>query len=297
MTVVSDTKTIFCEGKPGGLDYRLLGRIVENFAERPTIVAAGSKFTFSVFARGYFFPDEVGSQQYIVFRDRDFDREPTEDTKLLELKNARGKVFALLTHKTCVENYLLNANLIDRYWMSKHGEKQKENPTSKWVHGKSPGVEAITAWIESSARALKDYQAVRWALGDLLRISAPAEKLKTTWTGGSGKLPSSLTLQECETEAKNLIHRFAEAVAPVTLANFETSLLKYQERFKQENFWQNQDYLIWFQGKDLQKMMHRQQPGYISLNDDFFDWAIAQLDIDQYPDLIELRERLDRLPG
>jgi hypothetical protein len=294
MSVVGGTKTIFCEGKQGGLDYRLLDRILENLpGERPTIVPGGSKFTFSVFARGYFFPDEVGSNEYIIFRDRDFDLEPTPNTQLLELKNKRGKVSALLTHRTCVENYLLGANLIDNYWKSKYREKQ-ENPTSKWGHENSPGVEAITTWVKSSAESLKDYQAVRWALGDLLQISAAGEQLRTTWTGGSGKLPSSLTLQDCEIEAKNLIHRFAEAVAPVTQANFETSLLKYQQRFERSDFWQNQDYLIWFNGKDIQKMMQRQEPRYISL-DDFFDWAITKLDITQYPDLIELRDRIEQL--
>lgn len=294
MSVISGKRTIFCEGKQEGFDYRLLDRILEDLSgERPTIVPGGSKFTFSVFARGYFFPNELGNQEYIVFRDRDFDLEPTFNTQLLELKNKRGKVSALLTHRTCVENYLLDSNLIDRYWRSKYTEKQ-ENPTSKWGHGNSPGVEAIIAWIESSARSLKEYQAVRWALGDLLRLFATAQKLETTWTGGSGKLPSSLTLQECEIEAKNLIHRFAEAVAPVTQANFETSLLKYQQRFERADFWQNKDYLIWFHGKDLQKMMQRQEPRYISL-DDFFDWVITQLDITQYPDLMELRKRIEQL--
>lgn len=294
MSVVSSNRTIFCEGKQGGFDYKLLDRILDNLpGERPTIVPGGSKFTFSVFARGYFFPDEVGSKKYIVFRDRDFDLKPTPNTQLLELKNARDKVVALLTHRTCVENYLLDANLIDNYWRSKYTEKQ-ENPTSKWGHGNSPGVEAITAWIESSAESLKEYQAVRWALGDLLRISGAAVQLRTTWTGGSGKLPSSLTKQECETEAKNLIDRFAKAFAPVTKANFDASLVKYQQQFDRADFLQNQDYLIWFQGKDLQKMMQRQKPNYISLND-FFDWAITRLDIAQYPDLMELRKRIEQL--
>ncbi|MDY6802484.1 MAG: hypothetical protein SXA11_01570 [Cyanobacteriota bacterium] len=294
MSVVSSNKTIFCEGKQGGLDYRLLDRILDNLpGERPTIVPGGSKFTFSVFARGYFFPDEVGSQKYIVLRDRDFDLKPTQNPQLLELKNAREKVVALLTHRTCVENYLLDANLIDRYWKSKYKEKE-DFPTSKWGHGNSPGVQAITTWVQSSAESLKEYQAVRWALGDLLRASAAGVKLRTTWTGGSGKLPSPLTLQKCETEAKDLINKFTEGLTPVTEANFDTSLVKYQQQFDRADFWQNQDYLIWFQGKDLQKMMQKQKPNYISLND-FFDWAITRLDIAQYPDLMELRERIEQL--
>ncbi len=123
MSVVKG-KIIFCEGKKSSLDFSLLNRLFESFpSNKPTIVAAGSKFTFSVFAQGYFSPDEIGSQQYIIFRDRDFDVCPTEDIKLLKPIKSQDKVFA--THRACVENYLLDPNLIHNYWLSKFKEKQE----------------------------------------------------------------------------------------------------------------------------------------------------------------------------
>jgi hypothetical protein len=54
VSVVS-SKIIFCEGKEESLDSKLLERVLETLpAERPTIVPYGSKFSFSLFAQGYF---------------------------------------------------------------------------------------------------------------------------------------------------------------------------------------------------------------------------------------------------
>jgi hypothetical protein len=164
VSVVSG-KIIFCEGKQSSLDFRLLNRVVENIlTNKPTIVPAGSKFTFSVFVQGYFSREGATNQQYIIFRDRDFDAKPTANIELIPLNSM------LLTHRACVENYLINADLIHNYWHTKYLEKQ-ENPISKWGHGDSPGIEAISAWIEEAARSLRDYQTVRWALADLLQSS------------------------------------------------------------------------------------------------------------------------------
>jgi hypothetical protein len=287
VSVVSG-KVIFCEGKLTSLDFRLLNRIVENLlTNKPTIVPSGGKFTFSVFVQGYFSRDSARNQQYIIFRDRDFDAKPTTDIKLLRLNSM------LLTHRGCVENYLLNADLIHNYWNTKYIEKFN-NPTSRWGHGDSPGVEIISAWIEDAARSIQDYQSVRWALADLLQLSATRQQLKTTWTGGSGKLPTSLSLSDCHTQAVALIHQFQQAVETVTQDRFEQSLAIYQQQFTQERFWTQQQYLIWFHGKDLQKAMQRQKSQYLAL-DAFFDWALRQIDINQYPDLVELQNVISEI--
>ena len=155
-------------------------------------------------------------------------------------------------------------------------------------------MEAISIWIETCARNLQFYQAVRWALGDLLHMSTARERLKTTWTGGSGKLPELLDLPSCQNQALELINQFRQAVDSVTPENFGASLNSYQQLFTQEEFWVQKQYLIWFHGKDLKKEMQKQQPNYISLSS-FFDWAITQLDITRHPDLVELRARIERL--
>ncbi|MBZ8181639.1 DUF4435 domain-containing protein [Oscillatoria salina] len=294
MSVIKGRKIIFCEGKKSSLDYQLLPKILENISgDRPTIVPTGGKFTFSVFAQGYFFREDLENQHYLVFRDRDFDVEPTANVQLLQLNTRLGRKFMFLTHRACIENYLLEPNLIHEYWTAKYVEKQ-ENPSSRWGHGNSPGIQAIAAWIENAARSLLYYQAVRWALADLLRLSAVRSQLKTTWTGGSGKLPSSLTRQNCNNEAIKLVNQFLQAVDTVTQERFTEQLNIYCDRFAQDEFWQQQQYTIWFHGKDLQKAMQIKQPQYISLKS-FYNWAISHFEIAQYPDIIELRTKIEKL--
>lgn len=292
MSVVSSGKILFCEGKESSLDYGLLNRVVGSLpGDSCTIVAAGSKFGFSTFANGYF-SGKPDNQKYIVFRDRDFDVAPTPDCRLLQLDNRSGNQTIALSYRTCVENYLLDADLIHTYWTEMYKEKQ-ENPTSKWGHKNSPGADRISEAIETSARNLQHYQAVRWALGDLVNMSTARQQLKTTWTE-KGKLPDSLILQDCQNQALELVNQFRLAVESVTPEKFEDNLVSYQQRFNQEEFWTEKQYLIWFNGKDIQKQIQKQDSKFISLSN-FFNWAIPQLDINQYPDLIELRTKIEQL--
>lgn len=292
MSVVSSGKIIFCEGKPSSLDYRLLTRVVDSLPGGCTIVPAGSKFGFSTFAEGYFSGKTAVNPKYIVFRDRDFDVQPTPNCGLLQLDNRSGNKPVALSYRTCVENYLLDADLIDTYWTEKYNEKQ-ENPVFRWGHQNSPGVDRISESIETSARNLQDYQAVRWALGDLVNMSTARQQLKTTWTK-KGKLPNSLNLQDCKNQALQLVNQFRLTVGAVTWDKFEDNLVSYQQLFNQEEFWTQKQYLIWFNGKDIQKEIQRQDSKFISL-DSFFDWAIRKLDINQHPDLIELRTKIEQL--
>jgi hypothetical protein len=284
-------KVIFCEGKQTSLDNSLLEHLIRDLqaATPPTIVPAGSKFTFTIFAQGYFFPDEDTEQPYIVFRDRDFDLPPAEDVRLLQMPK-QPRVF--LTHRACIENYLLDADLLDQYWTEKQREKD-ENPASRWGHKGSPGVPVLAEWIKASAKDLKDYQSARWALADLVQILATRQQLQTTWTGKSGQLPASLTLADCQA-AGAMVNQFREVSGKVTVDHFEQSLEKYQKVFSQPTFWERQEYLIWFHGKDLQKRMQQQRQGYISL-DTYFQWAVKRLDFKVHADLCSLRKEIEAL--
>jgi hypothetical protein len=286
VSVVSG-KFIFCEGKEKSYDRALINRILDGIPG-VTIVPSGGKFNFSGFIDGYFnSPSNISHQNYIIFRDRDFDQEPSSNIALIRL----GKYY--LTHRACVENYFLDGDLINSYWQEKYQEQQ-DNPSSKWGHGNSPGIKVISEWIESAARNLAAYQAVRWSLGNLSQNAAGRSQIKTTWTKGSGQLPDSLVLKDCRTEAVQLITQFREVVDDIKTEKFEENLDKYQEQFTQEEFWRQKQYLIWFHGKDIQKQMQKQEPKYISL-DHFFAWAIANFEIDQHPDLIELQGIIEQL--
>lgn len=307
MMGVVRNKVIFCEGN---LDLDVLNKVTENQSNSVTIVASGSKFSFSVFINAYFKKknDENNEKQnkeenqktannYIIFRDRDFDIDPTSEIQLLQIDKLGNRAF--LSHRTCIENYLLEPELIHQYWITQYAEKL-ENPTIfNWGHGNSPGVDKITQWVEDAARILRDYQAVRWALGNLCQLSASRKQLETTWTK---KIPDSLDLSDCKNQALSLINEFKNTVAEVTIDKFEESLSKYLQLFNQQEFWQQEQYLIWFNGKDIYKAMQKisqdkKRPynsSYISMYD-YSKWAVNNIDINQYPDLIELRNKIEQL--
>jgi hypothetical protein len=293
MSVITGKRIVFCEGKPNSLDYRLLNRLVETIRDAPTIVPASSKFTFSMFAQGYFYHDKAHSQKYVVFRDRDFDTEPTQDVRLLTLDTNLGNKNILLTYRSCIENYLIDAEPIHAYWSDKYEEK-RQYPASRWGHGDSPGIEVIAKWIENSSKNIKDYQAVRWALSDLIRESNTHSRLKTTWTGGSGKLPDSLAIGNCLSEAINLIKQFRNTIDNVKEDIFKERVESYKKLFSEEDFWADKQYLIWFHGKDIQKRMQIEEPQFISLKD-FFHSSINNIDLNQHCDLMEFKAKVESL--
>ncbi|HLO50105.1 MAG TPA: hypothetical protein VK211_16945, partial [Kamptonema sp.] len=74
------------------------------------------------------------SQRYIVFRDRDFDVQPTSTTQLLQLGNRLVNRTVALTYRSCIENYLLDPGLIHTYWT----EKYSNSPDSFYRNSPNP---------------------------------------------------------------------------------------------------------------------------------------------------------------
>jgi hypothetical protein len=307
-------KVIFCEGGSESLDFQLINnKVLENLSNEITIIPVGGKFNFSLFIQAYFSIDknkndennkkqnneknQKATKKYIIFRDRDFDIEPTSENKLLQIDKLGNRAF--LSHRTCIENYLLDPELIHQYWITQYAEKL-DNPTIfRWGHKDSPGIDKIAQWIEEAAKNLQDYQAVRWALGNLCQLSASRKQLDTSWTKDT--IPDSLDLSDCKNQALSLINEFKNTVAEVTIDKFEENLNRYLQLFHQEEFWQQNQYLTWFNGKDIYKVMHkisqdkkRPYKSYISMYD-FSKWAINHIDINQYPDLIELQNKIELL--
>ena len=301
MSVVGRGKVVFCEGKDQSLDYRLLDRLFRDMTkERPTIVPAGGKFTFSVFSEGYFSGLKPELKPHcLVFRDRDFDAFPTENIGLVPFQKNTGSSSVLMTHRTCIENYLLDATLMHEYWTNSY-EKQQLYPSMRWSYKNSPGIEALKSWIMDSALALVNYQAVRWCLAELLNSRGDRKSLKTTWTGGSGNLPKDLNLDHCKQCATEMINEFQKSIEGISNEIFSHNLQKYVNKFSSDNneFWDNEKYLIWFNGKDIQKEMAKQRmpncKNPISIPD-YFNWAVKNININHHPDILELRMIIEEL--
>ena len=187
-----------------------------------------------------------------------------------------------MSHRAAVENYLIDVALIDKYW----NEQSNIGPT--WKHGPSPGLEELSRWMNEAARKLVVYQAARWALASL-KPSKRWPEIRTTWTERSGDLPPALDELTCLGEAKRLVQEYKSETANVSDTKLEDSYKKFFDRFSAETFLAQNEYLVWFHGKDLKKEMQTLRPDSISLNH-FFTWAVENLDWKQHADLVELAE-------
>lgn len=266
---------LFCEGNPNSLDFMLLSRLVPDRAFK--VVPSGGKFGFRAFIEGYFAGEEPRGP-CLGFRDRDFDAEPTAECALIRSpQSPRREIY--LSHRSCIESYLLDPALIHGYW-----ERSSEGPS--WSHGDPPAVDEIRVWIQEAAREIAEYQAVRWALAKLMPgIRWPM--IETTWMPSSGGLPTELGFDSCLYSARELVVEYGRAVDQVSVAALEVHAGRYRSLFGEEAFWKSDLYTLWFHGKDLQKAMQRKRLNSISLKS-FCRWAADNMNWKQHPDLVEL---------
>lgn len=277
------TKLLFCEGEPQSLDYRLLSSLLRDRPPTTLIVPLGGKQGLRSFIRGRL-AGYTNPPPYVAFRDRDFDVEPPDDVTLISPQPDRP---IYLTYRAAIENYLLDATVIDRYWTT----LSKNAP--KWNHGDSPGVTDVRSWMNDAARQISSYQAVRWALSNL-KPSHRWPELGTTWTNGSGDLPTSLAEDDCLAEAKNLVNDYRTETSNVSEESFLEGYQRFSARFAAPKFVDQAEHLVWFHGKDIKKAMQRLRPNSISL-EHFFAWAIEHTDWNQHADLRQLADKVSAI--
>ncbi len=283
---------IFCEGKPDSFDAALLHETILT-ASGPKIVPLGEKKGFNAGIDGYFarqaFPGATESDtnqadlpRFIAIRDRDFDIKPSTSPELLRL---RGKKEIWATYRASIENYVIEASLLESGWRPSGAEK---------ILGKFPGIAKTTAILEESARAIADYQSIRWALADL----KPGERwpeIGSTWRpDGIGDLPQELDFQSCLDEARVMTETYVTQANTVSVGKLETLAEQFRTQFSQPEFYEQQQYLVWFHGKDLLKMVCRK------LGDNFpckkyTLWAVANLNLESHPDLLQLQTLCNNL--
>ena len=228
---------------------RLLNRLLHGKPPTTVIQPAGGKYQLRDFMRGRL-AVETTAPNYLAFRDRDFDAEPPPQTALIQFRSGEP---IYMSHRAAIENYLIDSALIHRYW------NENSNTGPGWKHGQSPGGADLRSWMDEAARHLISYQSVRWALASL-KPSDRWPEVNTTWTEGSGHLPSSLDEPDCLDQAKVLVRDFSSKTAKVSEVKLLDSYARFFSEFSVPQFLANADYLVWFHGKDLRKAMQRLRP-------------------------------------
>ncbi len=266
---------VFCEGRPGSLDDLLLAHISP--VGRVLVKPLGGKHGMRAYIEGYLDTYSADAQpSYLGFRDRDFDIEPPDQHQLIRLHGGKP---IWLSHRAAVENYLIDADLINQYWV------EREN-TPRWAHGPALSTDEIENHITESAHELADCQAVRWALAKL----KPGDRwpgVSTTWTTGSGTIPPSLEYDHCLAQASELVLSFQQGIQDIHPDHLQACAEAYRERFTDHHFFESAQHLIWFHGKDhLALLGRRLSPSFPRRH--YANWAAEHVDIQKHPDLQQL---------
>lgn len=293
---------IFCEGSADSLDMKVLEKVLEGLSpdtKTPKIVPAGGKGNLPNFLQGYLSRGGVGSNDIntaIGFRDRDFDAPVPIEPQLSSSRNPRIK----LSYRATIENYLLSYDSLFRF-IQEDRDKYRMIGINNLDDARNV--------FEEEARNLKYYTASRHTLGVLRQ----AISMDTTWTQGSGELPNALDRADCLQKTIQLVENVknkaqsltnhaktivgvTETVSMITNAYIEQIYEHFIDRFN-DTFIENQEYLIWYNGKDIQKAIKNRMPfrlqGFSFKK--YYQYVLdsEHFNIQNFPDLIELRNILN----
>lgn len=272
------TRLIFCEGQSDSLDVAVLQRFLP--FGNIQIIPVGGKSAMRAYVNGYINSYGDPRPSYLGFRDRDFDVEPPDTPQLIPLI---GTTPIWMTYRACIESYLIDKNLLHKYWSD-------SSAGPAWKHGEPLSVSEIKGKILEAARQLAEYQAVRWALAKL-KPGARWPEIETRWTKASGSLPNSLAFTDCMAQAQTLLDDFQEQVQGVTETKLHELADIYRSRFVENSFYEQELFLIWFHGKDLLALVC-QLLGKKFPRAHYEKWAAAQFDLKSHRDFEELATKL-----
>ena len=270
---------IFCEGKKEinfqSLDIKILEKILTDI-EGATIIPIGGKRSLGAFIDGYIERGGVIKPELSIgLRDRDFDFPIPSNESLIESReNKSGSAKVIYaTYRTCIENYLIDDKLIQAFL----------DAENLHIAG------SIHEILEQSAKQIRYYTAARHALG---KVQVPV-KIKTTWTSGSGSLPNDFDKKYMLKESKTLIEKYRSPIEKVSFRKFRYAFKEFSELFENDEHYNNKQYLIYANGKDLAKSFSiqfenvtgKQFPNWQK----YYIFAISKIDFLQFADFARLQ--------
>ncbi len=261
---------LYCEGNHNSFDRQILEKIVETLPNPIQIIPIKGKYAA---LKAIELAESAATfDKSIFFRDRDFDQDLRCAPIEALFQKSENDLTICYSYRTTIENYLLHPELFFEYLQTK-------NIAAKYKIHHSDDIKQL---FIRAAQEIADYQAVRYALGKTGANMA----FRTTWTSGSGKLPSSLLAVDCLQEGRNMA---------LSAEHFQQEYVAFKSIFSRSDFFTELRFLAWFQGKDLATKLAQnlRRLRRVSLSiEGYYRFALRRFDYRQFPDLIELRALL-----
>jgi hypothetical protein len=284
---MSASITIVVEGKK---DKRVLERVVPPGCN---IVLCQGKHGMRSYLDGLATQSQAAVQTafYVGFRDRDFDFELPASPGLQTTKGVPAQQLhsmdVFVSYRRTIENYLLQPSVYRDFYTNL--------PTKTRARQLTPVDYEFL--LKLAAVKIHHYQAARAALGEIRKPNPlDASFLRDAPTGRdeflkSGQLPLQLDRDACIEAARAVLARYRQQAATIAdFSGFEATFSRFEALFDAQ-FYAADQYLAWFQGKDLIAAFHH----VVATNfgpfpmATFEDYAIANFDHTQFPDLVEFR--------
>ncbi len=282
---------IFCEGKVDGsqsLDIKILSKLLLGI-EPKTIIPVGGKGSLFAYMDGYIKRGGVVKPDFAFgLRDRDFDFPIPSEINIIKSKSTnpqkeggvQKRVFA--TYKTCMENYLLEPQILTTFITQNH-KKLKELDVSD-----------VSNWLKESAFAIRYYTAARHALG---KVQIPID-IASTWTKGSGNIPTNLGHDFCLAESIKIIEAYRRPLESVTIDVLKVAFSAFSTIFDSQEHYDSEEYLVYSNGKDIVKSFNNVFNAKTKQSfpnwEDYYDFAIKEIDFKQFADLKKLFDIIEQ---
>lgn len=265
--------TIYCEGKSGSHDYDILSKVIPaeiHLEPIGSIRCAGAIIQYQEENGG----SVVKPDFKLLFRDRDFDK-MIPNRPILEPDEKRK--YCYYSYRNTIENYLFDTSHFYSFL--------KENKLDQKYSIKTPA-EVKQKFIEA-AEKIKFYQAVRHTMG---QMRSEKTNFGTRWTDKSGMLPAQLDENYCKQKALEKIKQAKSFTDAWTDTDFNEIYSTFLNQFD-ENFMNNLDFLIYFQGKDFASSLQLLLPDFPKKT--YYKYAKKYFDYTKFPDLVELRNLIE----
>ena len=264
---------IYCEGKKGSHDYDIIDKVIKGLPSiqiEPigSIRGAGAIIQYKE-------TEIVKSDFKILFRDRDFDK-PIPDKPILEQDNNREYFY--YSYRNTIENYLFNPSNFYSFLKEKKLDK---------IYSINSEIEAKDKFI-SAANKIKFYQAARHTMG---KMRTGETNFGTKWTEKSGILPAKLDETYCKNKALEKIMLAKSLTNTWDERGFNDIYNTFIEKFNTDNFINNLEFLVYFQGKDFASSVKLEMPDFPLK--EYYKFAKENFNYQDFPDLKQLRHLIE----
>lgn len=257
---------IYCEGTSGSHDIQILNKVIDGLSN-VEIVPLGSVRGARAIIEYKKNSDTVKADNYLFFRDRDFDR-PIPSEPQLEFESD-----TYYSYPNTIENYLLDVSCFYDFVCSQK-LVAKYDLTSK---------DKVKQVFIEAARHIQHYQTVRHTLGKMRQGNI---SFGTKLSNKSGMLPPQLDEMACKQAAMQLINDSKEKANTWTDELFEETYCQFKQQFD-DAFFNNLKFLYYFHGKDFAAAFKKYLPDFpIEL---YYKAAKDSFDYKKHADLVELR--------